>query len=174
MSRSAPLPFFFRTRQRILGGCCIHVQAHKKSMLPLRPPCRFLARGKKAGALVSKPIDIGGVSGHRFWNGFWDRKRPLQRPRQARNAWIPKTNVFDTVRLRRRELRACYLELPPIGWQLFISGSSQSDSTGCPSFLDAYATRLLAESLFSVATRLALRAASHSPSRIFIHRHKME
>ena len=39
------------------------------------------------------------------------------------------------------------LELPPIGWQLFILGSSQSDSTAFPSFLDTYATRLLAEPL---------------------------
>jgi hypothetical protein len=39
------------------------------------------------------------------------------------------------------------LELPPIGWQLFILGSSQSDSTAFPSFLAAYATRLLAEPL---------------------------
>src|SRR3712207_681620 len=39
------------------------------------------------------------------------------------------------------------LELPPIGWQLFILGSSQSDSTAFPSLLDTYATRLLAEPL---------------------------
>src|SRR5215217_4206344 len=39
------------------------------------------------------------------------------------------------------------LELPPLGWQLFILGSSQSDSTAFPSFLDTYATRLLAEPL---------------------------
>src|SRR4051812_27045738 len=34
------------------------------------------------------------------------------------------------------------LELPSIGWQLFILGSSQSDSTAFPSLLDTYATRL--------------------------------
>jgi hypothetical protein len=39
------------------------------------------------------------------------------------------------------------LELPPIGWILFILGSSQSDSTAFPSSLDTYATRLLAEPL---------------------------
>ncbi len=39
------------------------------------------------------------------------------------------------------------LELPSIGWQLFILGSSQSDSIAFPSFLDTYATRLLAEAL---------------------------
>jgi hypothetical protein len=40
-----------------------------------------------------------------------------------------------------------YLELPPIGWQLFILGSSESDSTAFSSFLVTYATRLLAEAL---------------------------
>src|SRR5215211_5125452 len=39
------------------------------------------------------------------------------------------------------------LELPPIGWQLFILGSSQSYSTAFPTFLDTCATRLLAEPL---------------------------
>src|SRR5215218_4975625 len=39
------------------------------------------------------------------------------------------------------------LELPPIGWQLFLLGNSKSDSTAFPSFLDTYATRLLAEPL---------------------------
>jgi hypothetical protein len=39
------------------------------------------------------------------------------------------------------------LELPPIGWQLFILGSSWSDWTAFPSPLDTYATRLLAEPL---------------------------
>ena len=42
---------------------------------------------------------------------------------------------------------AKYLELPPIGWQLFILGSSQSYSTAFPTFLDTCATRLLAEPL---------------------------
>jgi hypothetical protein len=39
------------------------------------------------------------------------------------------------------------LELPPIGWQLFILGSSQSDSIAFPSFLDTHDIRLLAEPL---------------------------
>ena len=39
------------------------------------------------------------------------------------------------------------LELAPIGWQLFILGSYQSDSTAFPLFLDTYATRLLARPL---------------------------
>jgi hypothetical protein len=39
------------------------------------------------------------------------------------------------------------LELPSIGWQLFILGSSQSDATAFPSFLDTHATRLLTEPL---------------------------
>ena len=44
-------------------------------------------------------------------------------------------------------LLAIYLELAPIGWQLFILGSYQSDSTAFPLFLDTYATRLLARPL---------------------------
>src|SRR3712207_734109 len=39
------------------------------------------------------------------------------------------------------------LELPPIGWQLFILDSSQSDSIAFPSCLDTYATYLLTEPL---------------------------
>src|SRR5215208_3400328 len=39
------------------------------------------------------------------------------------------------------------LELPPIGWQLFVLSSSRSDSTAFPSFLDTYATHLLTEPL---------------------------
>jgi hypothetical protein len=40
-----------------------------------------------------------------------------------------------------------YLELPSIGWQLFVLGSSQSDSTASSALLDTYATRLLTEPL---------------------------
>jgi hypothetical protein len=39
------------------------------------------------------------------------------------------------------------LELPSIGWQLFVLGNSQSDSTAFQSSLDTYATRLLTEPL---------------------------
>jgi CSLREA domain-containing protein len=39
------------------------------------------------------------------------------------------------------------LELPSIGWQLFVLGSSQGDSTASSSLLDTYATRLLTEPL---------------------------
>jgi hypothetical protein len=48
------------------------------------------------------------------------------------------------------------LELPSIGWQLFILDSSQSDSTAFPSCLDTYATRLLTEALIAAecATKL--------------------
>ena len=46
---------------------------------------------------------------------------------------------------------ACFvaegLELPSIGWQLFVLGSSQSDSAASSSLLDTYATRLLTEPL---------------------------
>ena len=44
-------------------------------------------------------------------------------------------------------LALAIFELPPIGWQLFILGSSQGDSTAFPAFLGTYATRLLAEPL---------------------------
>src|SRR5215217_4708859 len=42
-----------------------------------------------------------------------------------------------------------YLELPSIGWQLFILDSSQSDPIALPAFLDTYATRLLTEPLIT-------------------------
>src|SRR5215204_1841574 len=49
------------------------------------------------------------------------------------------------------------LELPSIGWQLFILGSSQSDSTAFPSSLDTYATRLLTEPLRREGQRPSIR-----------------
>ena len=39
------------------------------------------------------------------------------------------------------------LELPSIGWQLFVLGSSRSDCTVLALLLDTYATRLLTERL---------------------------
>jgi hypothetical protein len=51
-----------------------------------------------------------------------------------------KTPLPSTLALEIQDL-----ELPPIGWQLFILENSQSDSTAFPSSLDTYATRLLAE-----------------------------
>jgi hypothetical protein len=45
------------------------------------------------------------------------------------------------------------LELPSIGWQLFILDSSQSNSTAFPLCLDTYATRLLTEPLKQIAVR---------------------
>src|SRR5215217_8887854 len=41
------------------------------------------------------------------------------------------------------------LEAAPIGWQLFLLGSSQGDSTAFPLCFDTYATRLLAQALRS-------------------------
>src|SRR5215211_2334390 len=46
-----------------------------------------------------------------------------------------------------------YLEVPSIGWQLFILESYQSDSTAFPSCLDTYATRLLTEPLSHMGVR---------------------
>ena len=50
-------------------------------------------------------------------------------------------------RLEQAKELATRLELPPIGWQLFMLDSSQSDSIAFPSCLDTYATRLLTEPL---------------------------
>src|SRR5829696_7533480 len=51
-----------------------------------------------------------------------------------------------------REIRKnTLLELPSIGWLLFILDSAQSDSTAFPSCLDTYATRLLTEPLSTLA-----------------------
>src|SRR5215210_1311592 len=67
---------------------------------------------------------------------------------------VSPTTTAATCPLRPPVLRCAIpktgvLELPPIGWQLFILGSSQSDPTAFPPFLDTYATRLLAEPLSS-------------------------
>src|SRR5215207_11639597 len=43
--------------------------------------------------------------------------------------------------------QVAYLELPSIGWQLFILGSSPRDQTALPSLLATYTTRLLTEPL---------------------------
>jgi hypothetical protein len=59
------------------------------------------------------------------------RRTPVRRP-LAVSVYIGDKSRID-------------LELPPIGWQLFILGSSQSDLTAFPSSLNTYATRLLAE-----------------------------
>jgi hypothetical protein len=54
----------------------------------------------------------------------------------------------------RDTVRQNTLELPSIGWQLFILGGSQSDSTAFLSSLVTYATRLLAEPLSSPKRRI--------------------
>jgi hypothetical protein len=48
------------------------------------------------------------------------------------------------------------LELPSIGWQLFVLGSSQSDSTAFSSLLDTYATRLLTEPLITTGREISV------------------
>ncbi len=57
------------------------------------------------------------------------------------------------------------LEAPPIGWQLFILGSSQSDSAAFSSLLDTYATRLLAEALRWTKSGSVAVAMATSPDR---------
>src|SRR5215216_1507169 len=58
--------------------------------------------------------------------------------------------------------RAVFLEVPSIGWQLFILESYQSDSTAFPSCLDTYATRLLTEPL---RHSLSTSGGLHDPHR---------
>src|SRR5215208_6215826 len=55
----------------------------------------------------------------------------------------------------KHKKKAGVLELPPIGWQLFVLGISQSNSTAFQWLLDTYTTRLLAEPLSSAATTRA-------------------
>src|SRR5215217_559605 len=55
-----------------------------------------------------------------------------------------------------------HLELPSIGWQLFILDSSQSDPIALPAFLDTYATRLLTEPL---SPRVFRKEGAVPPSR---------
>jgi hypothetical protein len=55
--------------------------------------------------------------------------------------WVG-VNDFDPSILEIRNL-----ELPPIGWQYFVLDSSQGGSVAFPSFLDTYATQLLAHFL---------------------------
>jgi hypothetical protein len=56
-------------------------------------------------------------------------------------------------------IRLYDLELPSIGWQLFILGCSQGDSSAFPSRLATYTTRLLTEPL-----RVGLLQMAHLPS----------
>jgi hypothetical protein len=60
---------------------------------------------------------------------------------------MPGVELFLLLHVRCFFLPVASLELPSIGWQLFILGSSNSDSTAFPSSLDTYATRLLTEPL---------------------------
>src|SRR5215207_5697568 len=52
--------------------------------------------------------------------------------------------------------QVAYLELPSIGWQLFILGSSPRDQTALPSLLATYTTRLLTEPLSLVVVALVV------------------
>ncbi len=58
----------------------------------------------------------------------------------------------------------CSLELPSIGWQLFILDSYQSDSTAFPLSLDTCATRLLTEPLSSIIGEAREGASGATPS----------
>src|SRR5215207_8708854 len=75
---------------------------------------------------------------------------------------IVRTSISEPPDIQVREIQTNedpslgYLELPSIGWQLFILGSSPRDQTALPSLLATYTTRLLTEPLsgrrLSVAT----------------------
>src|SRR5215208_8150943 len=98
----------------------------------------------------------------------------------AKNA--PTITTITVSKMYSRFIQLPALELPPIGWQLFILGSSQSDSTAFPSFLATYATRLLAEPLrvrrtaevpedpnisSTLTLTLSARMAQDVPQRLF-------
>jgi hypothetical protein len=82
--------------------------------------------------------------------------------------------LYSRENYRGQALWEGHLELPPIGWQLFIRGSSQSDSTAFPSFLATYATRLLAEALKrrvpGSRCRVTLSARMAASARRFLSR----
>ncbi len=69
--------------------------------------------------------------------------------REAGSAEAAKSLAEQRRSLQKLSVRVSQLnlELPSIGWQLFVLGSSQSDSTAFSSLLDTYATRLLTEPL---------------------------
>ncbi len=114
---------------------------------------KVLLQGKDHG--FSSPLVLRRADILRFWDTpveqrqlvFIDYGRP-QKPSQE----LPQARAqrLELTRIRVKEERRRLiedLEAPPIGWQLFALGDSQSDSTAFPSFLDTYATRLLAEAL---------------------------
>ena len=89
----------------------------------------------------------GLATGYRSWFGFPRRfEAPYSR------AAMPSSYLISSAQDMTH-----FLELPPIGWQLFILSSSLSLSTALPTFLDACATRLLAEPLKRPTQRWALR-----------------
>src|SRR5215203_4984267 len=59
------------------------------------------------------------------------------------------------------------LELPSIGWQLFILDSSQSDPITLPAFLDTYATRLLTEPLRAREEERSSKLLGPAPTRVW-------
>jgi hypothetical protein len=76
------------------------------------------------------------------------KPEPLQRLRtELRGAGISEVKIFQIPESGNQGLIVVDLEAAPIGWQLFILGSRQSDSTALLLFLDTYATRLLAQAL---------------------------
>src|SRR5215216_4517973 len=100
------------------------------------------------------------------------RRAFIFRPRNSASA-TPSTWLLagssppSALTVQATSFRAtCFLELPPIGWQLFILGNSKSDSTAFPLFLDTYATRLLAEPLSQHRPKLHEGARIHNHTLI--------
>jgi hypothetical protein len=81
---------------------------------------------------------------------------------QHHRKWLPSIAIcHSSFCLQERSSDPTDLELPPIGWQLFILGKSQSDSTAFPAFLDTYSTRLLAEPLSTCRAKTSTGQRTH-------------
>ena len=77
---------------------------------------------------------------------IWGKGKPA--PYWATFRWVvERTSSWQQLPTRS-------LELPSIGWQLFILDSSQSDPIALPAFLDTYAIRLLTEPLMWCTERV--------------------
>src|SRR5215203_2654736 len=107
---------------------------HRRGHRPAQGLLRF---GAPPGQDVGRAVDALGRQGRGIHLRSTDQRLP--QPTVA-----PPGGLAGLVRYT-----SLVLELPSIGWQLFVLGSTQSDSTASLSLLDTYATRLLTEPLRS-------------------------
>src|SRR5215203_4632205 len=84
-----------------------------------------------------------------YTSSFQERNRLVDRVRRSHVAGCTTGSTPPSAQL----FRTSFLELPSIGWQLFILGSSPRDQTALPSLLATYTTRLLTEPLSSSGVR---------------------